>query len=51
MDQVPPSTYFAIVVILQNNAERAVLHRVSNILALKKKQTTSYGKEGMKEEI
>lgn len=37
MDQVPPSTYFAIVVILQNNAERAVLHGVSNTLALKKK--------------
>lgn len=36
MDQAPPSTCFAIVVILQNNAERAVLHRVSNILALKK---------------
>lgn len=35
MDQVTPSTYFVIVVFLQNNAEIAVLHTEPNVLALK----------------
>lgn len=37
MDQVTTSTYFVIVVFLQNNAEITVLHTVLNVLALKKK--------------
>lgn len=33
MDQANPSTYFMIVVFLQNNAEITVLHTVLNVLA------------------